>query len=122
MTPVEAAWLAGILEGEGAFILVKRPLASGETAKYPRIQLGMTDRDVVDRARVLVGAGRIYVQDRTETSDRHNKPLYSWAVQGPAARSVIEEIYPLLGERRRGRIDEILAASEATRARVEAAA
>lgn len=50
---IEIAWMAGLLEGEGCFTA-----EGGQRARfrYPRITLGMTDRDVVERASVLFDA------------------------------------------------------------------
>jgi hypothetical protein len=46
MKPIELAWLAGILEGEGSFI---KPVPSAPRLAVVRIST--TDRDVVERAR-----------------------------------------------------------------------
>ncbi len=43
----DAIWLAGLLEGEGTFDLHRK--------KYPRVRVGMSDRDVVGRAATLTG-------------------------------------------------------------------
>lgn len=42
----DTIWLAGLLEGEGTFDLHR--------GKYPRVRVGMTDRDVVGRAATLM--------------------------------------------------------------------
>ncbi len=93
MEAVEAAWLAGLLEGEGCF---SRGVRSG-----PKVQLQMTDRDVVARAAALIGGnGKISAYDRSP----NRKVIYRVNVQGEAAIRVMMAVYPLMGERRRAKI------------------
>jgi len=49
MTAPEAAWLAGILEGEGSFL----------SGKSIAIQVTMTDLDVLERLQPITGLGRV---------------------------------------------------------------
>ena len=88
-------WLAGLLEGEGTFDLHKR--------KYPRIRLGMTDRDVVGRAADLLGANlRVSIPlDGTKT-------MFHTEISGQRAAAILRLLLPLMGARRSGKIGEIL--------------
>jgi len=51
MTSEQVAWLDGILEGEGSFIV------KGHRAVT--VQVVMTDRDIIDRLVQVTGVGRI---------------------------------------------------------------
>ena len=53
-TDAGLAWLAGILEGEGSFLSAK---LDGYT--YPRVQMTMCDRSVLERAMALMPGSRI---------------------------------------------------------------
>lgn len=93
--PQEILWLAGLLEGEGSFDLHR--------GRYPRIRLGMTDRDVVGRAATLIGA-------RVRLTFRPKPYAATWhaEVSGPSAVAVMEAVLPHMGARRSARIAEIL--------------
>lgn len=91
----DVIWLAGLLEGEGTFDLHR--------GKYPRVRVGMTDRDVVGRAATLMGS-RV-------TSRFHKAPFQAtWhaEVTGEKAEEIMAAILPHMGSRRSGRIASIL--------------
>mgnify|MGYP001565855916 CR=1 FL=1 len=102
LSDINAAWLAGLLEGEGCFGLAS-------AGPYPVIQLRMTDRDIVARAVEIVGAGTINVQER---SNPRHRAIYYVAWTGATARAVMRALLPWMGRRRRARIGEILGAWE----------
>lgn len=88
-------WLAGLLEGEGAFDLHR--------GRYPRIRLGMTDRDIVGRAATLLG-GKV----RLSLKPRPNKATWHVEVSGAKAVEIMTAILPHMGSRRSAKIAEIL--------------
>lgn len=92
-------WLAGLLEGEGAFDLSK--------GRYPRIRLAMTDRDVVGRAATLMDTSIRLSLKRAPAA-----PTWHSEVSGPRAEAIMRELLPHLGTRRSQRIAEVLAAAE----------
>lgn len=93
----ELIWLAGLLEGEGTFDLHR--------GRYPRVRVGMTDRDVVGRAAALMGArARLSLREAPSQSTWHAE------VSGPRAVGLMEELLPHMGSRRSGKIAEVLAA------------
>ncbi|MEU8655272.1 hypothetical protein [Actinoplanes philippinensis] len=95
-SPVDLAWLAGLLEGEGAFDLHRQ--------RYPRVRLGMTDRDIVTRAAELVGANvRVSFRPAPQTA------LWHAEISGPRAEAVMRAILPHMGARRSSRIASVLA-------------
>lgn len=102
MKPEEAAWVAGLLEGEGSF-----ELTDSANRRRLGVVCAMSDRDVVERLLTVVGAGRIYV--RTPQPPRGNKTMYAWTLTNrPEVAQLISEIRPFMGERRSAKIDAML--------------
>lgn len=95
-TREDTIWLAGLLEGEGSF--------DAHRGKYPRIRLGMTDRDVVGRAASLMDA-----TIRLSLRSAPAKPTFHTEVSGARAAQIMREILPHMGARRSGKIAEVLA-------------
>lgn len=91
----DLVWLAGLLEGEGCFDLHR--------GKYPRIRVGMTDRDVVGRAATLLDSSiRCSLRPAPFAATWHAE------VSGRRAAAVMAEILPHMGSRRSGTIAQIL--------------
>ena len=82
-------WLAGLLEGEGCFML--------EKGKYLSISLRMTDEDIVVRAAILMKS-TVYRYKNT------------WVTKFSGARTVgwMMTLYPLLGKRRKEKVALII--------------
>jgi hypothetical protein len=91
-------WLAGLLEGEGCFFL--------QANKYPAIKLNMTDLDIIQRARnFMCPLSNIHTMD----DKRYDSKLqYIIIFQGQKAVEWMMTIYPLMGNRRKEKIREIL--------------
>jgi LAGLIDADG DNA endonuclease family protein len=115
MTSTERAWLAGLLDAEGCFYTRR---GSDRPGLRPVISVKMADRDLIERAAALVGTK--YIQVRPPDTPRGTKTQYAISVFGQRAIDIMEAIYPWLGERRRARIEEILAATGYTLERDEA--
>lgn len=100
-SPVNLAWLAGLLEGEGAFDLHRQ--------RYPRVRLAMADRDIVARAAELLGATvRVSLRPAPQSAMWHAE------ISGPRAEAVMRAILPHMGARRSARIAAVLAHAPAT--------
>jgi hypothetical protein len=97
------AWLAGLLEGEGAFTLNRY---SPQIA-YPVIKLQMCDRSIVARAAEMLGAPGVW---RKEPEMEKWRPTYTTAITGPRAARWMRRLRDLMGIRRRAAIDKALAA------------
>jgi hypothetical protein len=93
MDRVDAAWLAGLLDGEGCF---------DSPRGNPRVRVKMSDLDVVLRAADLMGASTHYelVKDR--------KPLLVAQITGQRAVDVMRSVLPFLGARRTSKVTEIV--------------
>jgi hypothetical protein len=106
----DVRWLAGLLDGEGYFrfgcIGRKDQLRKSMCAV---VGLGMTDRDLVERAHQLLGA-RVSIRTEPAGKHRRTKPIYSFMITGPKAIGWMYMLYPFLGQRRQAKIREIIAA------------
>jgi hypothetical protein len=99
----ETAWVAGLLEGEGCFILRADRLRSNLA-----ISCEMTDRDIVYRLREITGVGNVGGPYYTRQFLTH-KPKWRWTV---TRRGHVVELctalLPWMGERRGAKIQEML--------------
>jgi len=98
MTDIQIAWLAGLLEGEGCFRFDKR--------NSPKIQLQMTDEDVVKRV-----ARMLSVNARAEPwrgSRYGSKTMWRVDVFGDKAIEIMHLILPFMGERRFSKIESVI--------------
>lgn len=88
-------WLAGLIEGEGCLDLHR--------GKYPRIRVGMTDRDVVGRVASLLGTSI-----RMTLSTSGHRATFHAEISGRRAASIMRELLPYMGARRSAKIGHIL--------------
>jgi hypothetical protein len=106
LTPNEIHWVAGLLEGEGAFMLT----SPKDRTPKPKICVGSTDPDVLVRLQEVTGLGTIYGPYRVQNRFPNGKPIQYWTVSKQAdAAALMMTLYPLMGERRKARIEEVLA-------------
>jgi hypothetical protein len=92
-------WLAGLVEGEGSFMLS----TTACKYQYPSIQMAMTDEDVMQRAAKIMGVKvRKYAKPPW-------KDVFALAVGGHKATGWMMTLHPLMGERRQAKINEVLA-------------
>jgi hypothetical protein len=106
MNGYERHWVAGILEGEGCFAVQKTKVKN-----IPRIQVSMSDRDIIERLAQIVGWGNVggpyfLTKNTNRPGRKDHKPMYRWALNGKRASELGRNVYPLLSERRRAYIDE----------------
>lgn len=108
MDALDRAWLAGLLEGEGYFAWHHDKRDSGR----PEVSLEMADRDVVDRAAVLMGGNSVHALDRTKDRPGHSI-TFRTRISGRKAVALMRDLLPLMGSRRKEKINELLAAWDA---------
>jgi hypothetical protein len=107
ITPLDLAWLAGLLEGEAWFGRTKRSNGrSGDNYNYriPIVQVVMTDEDVIRRVGNLTNCG-VY-GPHNQPGGRHMTFMVS--VHGHKALKLMGMLRPLMGERRAAKIGELL--------------
>lgn len=84
------AWLAGLLEGEGSFIL--------QNGRTPVVQVSMTDEDVVLRAQKVAGMGGV---SGPYDYGVGKKPQWVFKVANqPHAYALMAALYPWMASRR----------------------
>ena len=98
MPPFELGWITGIIEGEGCIGVPQKGSV--------RVQVQMTDRDVIARCRDVTGIGRLY---GPYTNGPH-KLRYQWVVADRRdVYSLLKAVQPHLGTRRAAKAAEALA-------------
>ena len=96
----DRAWIAGLLEGEGSFLINRG------TASYPVLKVEMCEREVIARVADLLDT-RVWV----ETSRAEGwRPTYVAQIAGHRAAMWMRALRPLMGIRRKTAIDAALAA------------
>lgn len=94
----EIAWAIGIIEGEGW-------IGSHNRAQIPRIEVSMTDHDVIERLRNFLGGTINSVKPRKP----HHKPAWRWVHSRKTfTYLLLAEIQEHMSERRAQRITEVL--------------
>lgn len=80
----EIAWAAGLLEGEGSFIMSDRAIT---------IAVNMVDRDVIERIASLLGGQAYGPLDRSHVKPWH-QPIWRAQLKGPNAAGWMMTIFP----------------------------
>lgn len=84
------------------------------------VGLHMTDEDVVQRAKEVIGAGRKILREVSTSTPQPGRDVTKWKdsfvlrVYGADAERVMRLIRPRMGERRGAKIDSILSAPTGT--------
>ena len=96
-------WLAGILEADGTF-----SCRTSRGSTRWTVQVGMIDEDVIRRCRDVSGMGLVRGPYQSPAVNR--RPMWFWSVGTRSeARALMELVRPLMGDRRRRKIDACLA-------------
>jgi hypothetical protein len=109
INPIDLAWLAGLIEGEGSFT----HHVSGRKRWYHdlRIRVAMTDEDVIRRCLAVSGLGT--VKGPYQRRNLAWKPQWIWEVtRRDDAVALMTALRPLMGIRRQSQIDACLAIHE----------
>lgn len=97
MSDVETAWLAGLFEGEGCLTRHN----SGWSMK-----VCMTDADVIQRVQDVTECGTFLALANRRGN---RKPTYRWTISNrEQIKSLVDQMLPLMGERRSARMREFL--------------
>lgn len=85
MSEVEAAWLAGVFDGEGCICWANR--------KFPKptlvLQIGNTCRPLLERVQQVTGSGGITIGQRFKDKRRE---YFKWQISSSKAKSVLQQI------------------------------
>lgn len=90
LTQVQAAYLAGLIDGEGSIMLYRRGDGSAM-----RLAITNTYRPVLEWCQATCGVGNIVDVKATHDAAKH-KAQRIWLVNSQAAASVLEQIEPYL--------------------------
>jgi hypothetical protein len=99
------AWLAGLLEGEGSFLSARL----GRYC-YPRVQMTMCDRFVLERAMSLMPSSHLYAVRNDRGIARGWSQSWIVTVNGPPAAAVMSAVLRWMGSRRTSAINRSLSA------------
>ena len=92
-TREEIAWAAGLFEGEGSICIKPQTI---------QLQLGMTDKDVIEKFWLLLGLGKVYGPYKRK--QEHHKPMFVWSVSGQQrCQAILAAFWSFLGVRRQGK-------------------
>lgn len=108
MRKTDLAWAAGLLEGEGCF--TRKCLAG--TARNITVQCHMTDLDVLQKLKRVLGVGTI---NGPYGNGEGNKPRWMFRTSGPEAYVVMTRVLPFMCSRRRKRIRGLMKAFESVK-------
>ena len=99
-TEVEAAWLAGIIEGEGCLTLKDSSDPRNPTHGpwiVCSINVGMTDEDIVRRIQSITGVGNV----RPQKVHKNRKQEWRWYIsERKSVLYILERLAPYFGIRR----------------------
>lgn len=97
MLPTEAAYVAGIVDGEGCFVLSR----VGDRFNVS-LEVSNTDRRLLEVCQAFTGIGAIY--DRPRSGKLNHRPQFMWSSGSRAdLAAVIPQIMPyLVGKRAEG--------------------
>jgi hypothetical protein len=117
LEPTDLAWLAGLLQAEANFTLVKNTRSKSGDPDYipapslPLIKLEMVEKDLMERVGELVGE-KVVLLNRKTTA---NKQVYRITIQAREKTEVfLRAIRPyIVGEKNRSRILELLTVCDA---------
>lgn len=92
-TSIDAAWAAGIVDGEGCINMVR---VSRTMHWSLRLQIGNTDIRMIDKLVLLFG-GNVHLYRRKKSKDGYKrKPFWMWQVSGKEAARILNIILPYL--------------------------
>ena len=97
MTPIQAAYLAGLIDGEGTITLSRRH--SNERRQLV-VSIVSTEREIVAWARETIGAGKV---TRKRTSSIRHAPSFTYSISNRQALEVLRQTVPHLRSYKRRR-------------------
>jgi hypothetical protein len=99
LTPEICAWLAALIDGEGAIMMTRRQSKreASLTNVHHRIVVSVynTDRRLMDALVERTGIDRVYTHTRTP-KENHKKTAYSWRMTSRDIREIMPQVLPWL--------------------------
>lgn len=103
LTPTEAAYLAGLIDGEGTIVLQDRRGKGRPRALRPQVTLGVCGGSEAMHAWIeqAVGAGKHRTMQVSATAlIKSNHPVYQWRLSAGTAVAVLRQVVPYMVEKR----------------------
>jgi len=98
MSPCEAAWVAGIVDGEGSITIRTKPYLGGKRYQVATLSLCNTDTELLARVVEFTGIGRVGFNLRV---NHKRKEVWRWQTDQRQAAAVVEQLLPWLTCKRR---------------------
>jgi hypothetical protein len=98
MNKLTAAYLAGIIDGEGSmgFRRMRVKKCIGGISLQPRLRVSMCDKKLIFWLHSSFGGG-LHIRPQYQTDNGTNgKESYCWSVYGNRLREILKKIYPYL--------------------------
>jgi hypothetical protein len=90
LSEVEAAYVAGISDGEGTITLTR--MHRGEHRR-PVVSISSTELSLLTYVQSVIGAGRITGKMRTR---EHHSPSFAYSITSRQALTLLTQVYPFL--------------------------
>lgn len=111
--PVDYAWAAGIIDGEGCIRLARDHAPNGRLRHNLRVDVGSTTPEILTRLKEIFGVGSIHPHTKPR-SPRH-RPAWLWRVHTAQAEVILRAMLPYLVAKRNQAEAALLARSLVTR-------
>ena len=98
----DAAYLAGLIDGEGTVTLSRKHRNEN---RQLAVTISNTERPLLDYVIKIVGAGKITTK---RTAQDHHTPSFTYAVYNRQALYLLEQVHPYLRTYKSGRSSVIL--------------
>jgi len=97
MSPCEAAWVAGIVDGEGTVTIRTKPYPGGKRYQVASLSVCNTDTGLLARLVECTGIGRVGMNVR---ANHRRKEIWRWQTDQRQAAAVLEQLLPWLTAKR----------------------
>ena len=109
MSHVQAAWVAGLIDGEGCLHYSTKETSAG--IRYPRISVGMTCLKTLTMLKNITGAGGVCSKNGGKPRISGHLPQWAWAVgKTRAVLQILLQIMPYMTTKRQ-QAEEMLSRS-----------
>jgi hypothetical protein len=98
MLPAEAAWVAGIVDGEGTITIRTKPYPGGKRYQVASLSVPNTDTSMIARLVEFTGIGRVGM---TVRPSHKRKQIWRWQTDQRQAAAIVEQLLPWLTAKRR---------------------
>ena len=97
LSTTEAAYIAGIIDGEGYIGLqFNRWKAHGKEYAQGEVCVCMTDKPTIDYIHTTTGIGHVYTHDHPSRKNSNWKVQYRWRSNGIASAGLIRQVRPYM--------------------------